>query len=159
MKLSRILFACDSGCAILLTLVFAYWLPHWVPNDLAKDYLGIGVSVLSIVFSVFFAALAVIIAASDDEFVLFLEANGDYSALIANFKFSLGLLFLALIYSLGLYAYTAARISSAVVHQRRVFLVLFCLLFLWSLFAAFASTYDAIKYSDYRRRFVAARRK
>ena len=158
MTLRAVVVSWDFLSSLIIAVAFGLWLPIWVPNELAKDYYGIGISVLSIVFSLFFAALAVVITASDDEFVLFLEAHGDYSALIANYKFTLGLLFVALVCSLGLYAYTAGRISLAVRHQSKYLPTFFCLLFLWGLFAAFKSTYDSIKYTDYRKRFVQAQK-
>jgi len=144
--------------ALVTAAAVDFGLPYWVRNDLAKDYYGIGISVLSIVFSVFFAALAVIITASDDDFVIFLEETKDYSAIVSNFKASLGLLFAALLVSLGLYAYTASRVAGSVAHQVKYFVVLFVFIFFWSLFAAFNSTLDAIRYSDYRRKFVEAKR-
>src|SRR5579872_1202924 len=142
MKLRAIIISWDFAVSLLLTAVVVFWLPRWVPNELAKDYYNVGISVLSIVFALFFAALAIVITSSDDEFVLFMEAEGDYSALVSNYKFSLGLLFASLIYSIGCYAYTAESISVGERHQRKAFVVVFCLLFLWSLFAAFKSTYD-----------------
>jgi hypothetical protein len=158
MTFSRAFWSLDFAVASLISIALLWALPHWLKNDLAKDYYGIGISVLSIIFSVFFAALAVIITASDDDFVSFLEETKDYSAIVGNFKMSLGLLFTALIASLVLYGYTASRISNQVVHQSKIFVVLFAFLFTWSLLAALASTLDAIRYSDYRRRFVERKR-
>lgn len=157
-RLIRILTSGDLWCAAVPAGALALWLPYQLPTDLAKDYYGIGISVLSIVFSVFFAALAVIITASDDDFVSFLDAEGDYTELIFNFRFTLGLLFFALIYSLALYAYTAARISNSVKHQRSPFVIAFSFLFLWALFAAACSAYDAIKYAEYRKKFLQKKR-
>lgn len=159
MKLRDVLVSWDFCLSFVVAAGFGLWLPEKVPNALAKDYYGIGISVLSIVFALFFAALAVVITAGDDEFMLFLESEGDYSALVASYKFTLGLLFAALICSLGLYAYTAGQISTTVSYQNKYFPTIFCFLFLWGLFAAFMSTYDSIKYTDYRRRFVQARKK
>ena len=153
-----IIVSWDFLTSAVVTAVFGYWLPQEVPSELAKDYYGVGISVLSIVFSLFFAALAVIIAASDDEFVLFLDVEGDHTALINNYAFTLRLLFGALVYSLGFYAYTAERISADLRHQHKYFLVGFCFLFLWSLFASFKSTFDSIKYSTYRKKFIKAQR-
>lgn len=140
-------------CAVALEML----LPEMLPNDLVKDYYNVGISVLSIVFSVFFAALAVIITASDDEFVTFLEVTGDYSRLVGTFKFTLGLLFAALILSILLYVYTAARIAHKILEQNKLCCTVFSFLFFWSLLAAFLSSYDAIKYSEFRKRFAEAK--
>ncbi len=159
MKLRRILLSWDLLLPLVASIVLGWWLPQWVPSELAKDYYGIGIAVLSIIFAVFLAALVVIITASDDDFITFLEETGAYSAIVANFRFSLRLLFFAMIYSLVFYAYTAARIASAVHHQTKYFLVVFCFLFLWSLFATFNSTEDAIMYRNYRQKFREAQQK
>src|SRR5205807_1174381 len=101
MKLKSLILAWDFGVAISLTLVCSVLLPHWVKNDFTKDLYGVGISVLSIVFPVFFAALAVMMASSDDEFVKFLEEQGHYKRLIASMRFTLVVLFLALVAALG----------------------------------------------------------
>jgi hypothetical protein len=159
MKLRRILLSWDIWLALFASIVLGWCLPQWAPSELAKDYYGIGIAVLSIIFSVFLAALVVIISASDDDFIAFLEETGAYSAIVANFRFSLRLLFFAMIYSLVFYAYTAARIASTVRHQTKYFLIVFCFLFLWSLFATFNSTEDAIIYRKYRQKFTEAQQK
>jgi len=159
MKLRRILLSWDLLLPLSSSLVLGWWLPEWVPSELAKDYYGIGITVLSILFAVFLAALVVIITASDDDFITFLEETGAYSAIVANFRFSLRLLFVAMMYSLVFYAYTAARISNTVHHQAKYFLTVFCFLFLWSLFATFSSTEDAIMYRNYRQKFTEAKQR
>ena len=159
MTLRRIFISVDFLLAASASILFSYWLPDPVPNELVKDYDGVGITVLSIVFSIFIAALAVIIASSDDDFVSFLEEEGLYTAILQSYQFTLGLLFCALMYSLASYAYTAKRLTEGVHAQWQGFVSMFCFLFLWSLVAAFASTWDAMKYATYRRRFMSADRK
>ena len=76
MSFRAVVVSWDFILSLAIAATFGFWLPLWVPNELTKDYYGIGISVLSIVFSLFFAALAVVITASDDDFVMFLEAHG-----------------------------------------------------------------------------------
>ncbi len=154
MKVNQVLCSLDLWAALVLAAVFAAFLGPWVPNEFAKDIYSIGISVLSIVFSVYFAALAIIISASDDDFVAFLEETGDYSPIIATFRFSLVLLFVALMYSLLLYARTSYRLVGKIEFQSRWFLLVFAVLFFYSLFAVVNSTMDAITYSKFRSRFV-----
>lgn len=154
MKLKDVFWAWDFLSAFVLSLMVNYILPYWVSNEFAHDLYGIGISVLSIVFSVYFAALAVIISSSDDDFVRFLEEEGDYTAIISTFQFSLAALFVALLYSLVMYAFAASWISSKFESQPHWWLGIFCFLFLYGLFAALNSTLDSIKYAKFRTRYL-----
>jgi glucan phosphoethanolaminetransferase (alkaline phosphatase superfamily) len=140
--------------AVICTLGVGFIAPYRVNNAFAKDIYGVGISVLSIVFSVYFAALAIIISSSDDSFIMFLEEEGDYTALISSFKFSLSILFFALLYSLIIFSVTSAWIVQECKMQSFWYLVGFSLLFLWGLFAAFNATRDSIMYAQYRARFL-----
>lgn len=140
--------------ALPLSLIVAYVLPYCVSNEFAHDLYGIGISVLSIVFSVYFAALAIIISSSDDDFVRFLEEEGDYIAIISTFEFSLAALFVALFYSLIMYAFTSAWISYKFESQPYWWLGIFTFLFLYGLFAALNSTRDSITYAKFRTRYL-----
>jgi hypothetical protein len=154
MKIKDILLSWDFLASLPISLVVAYLLPFWVSNEFAHDLYGIGISVLSIVFSVYFAALAIIISSSDDDFVRFLEEEGDYTAIITTFEFSLGALFIALLYSLIMYAFTAAWIAHKFESQQYWWLAIFTFLFLYSLFAALNSTMDSITYAKFRTKYL-----
>lgn len=157
MKLKSVFWAWDFLLACVLSLAAGYILPYWVANDFAHDLYGIGISVLSIVFSVYFAALAIIISSSDDDFVRFLEEDGDYTSIISTFEFSLAALFAALLYSLIMYAFTASWISDKYESQPFWWLAIFSFLFLYGLFAALNSTLDSITYAKFRTRFLASK--
>jgi hypothetical protein len=154
MMIKRVVFAWDFLLAIVGAIFIAVVFPCALPIDFAKDIYNVGISVLSIVFSVFFAALAIIMASSDDDFVRFLEKDGDYTLLINTFQVSLSVLFVALIFSIVLYTYSAFRLANHVLFQRKWWLVAFGFLFLWGLFAAASSIHDAILYSKFRSRFL-----
>lgn len=89
--------------AFLLALFCILLSPSWVPVSLAVGLLEMGIGVLSIVFSIFFAALAFIISASDDDFVSFIEEDGYFTSIVKSFKWTVSSLFVALIYSILLY--------------------------------------------------------
>lgn len=156
MKAKDVLWSWDFILALVLTIATWLMLPHWVRNEFAHDLYGIGISVLSIVFAVFFAALAIIISSSDDDFVRYLEKDGDYTKIVATFQFSLATLFLALIYSLIMYAFTSAWLSQKFQSQPYWWLVIFGFLFSYGLFAALNSTFDSIQYAKYRVRYLIA---
>lgn len=152
--IKRIFFSYDFSLAVAGGVVIELAFPKLLPTSFAKDIYGAGISVLAILFSVYFAALAIIMASSDDEFVAFLEKVGDYSRLIRTFRFSLTILFIALICSLVLYTRTAFLYAGHVMYQNKWWLVGFGFIFLWGLFAAATSTWDAIEYSKYRSRYA-----
>jgi hypothetical protein len=154
MKLKSIVVSWDFFFATIVTSACAVLLPHWVKNDFAKDLYGVGISVLSIVFSVFFAALAIVMASSDDEFVKFLEVKGDYTRLISSMRFTLTVLFISLVAALFLYSYSSYRLTEKVENQRFLWLTIFAFLFSYSLGASLGATTDSIKYSGYRSKFL-----
>jgi len=159
MKANEIFWSLDFAVALIISVLVSYVLPFWVSNELAHDLYNIGISVLSIVFSVYFAALAIIISSSDDDFVRFLEEEGDYTGIVNSFQFSLGALFVALLYSLVLYAVTAAWTSAGHREQQFWWLSIFAFLFPYGLFAALYSTIDSIKYAKRRTKYLNITRK
>jgi len=154
-KLREIILSWDFIIAAFVTVAAFFLLDKNLANALCKELYNVGISVLSIVFSVYFAALAIIISSSDDEFVRFLEEVGDYSKLIATFRYTLALLFVSLMYSIALYSITSVWINDQILEQPNWFLLIFAFLFPYSLFGAVSVTVDAIQYAKYRSEFLA----
>lgn len=159
MKIKDIIISWDFLIALCILVILWIILPYWVNNQFTITLYEIGISVLSIIFSVFFAALAIIISSSDDDFVRFLEETGDYTAIIDTFKFSLTVLFIALLYSIILTAITSYWINLKLINQQFYFTVVFSFLFFYGLFATFNSTYDAIVYLKFRTKYLNANKK
>ena len=107
LKKLRMVLTWDLGLALMAGLVVLIMSPQSVPNTFAKDIYGLGASVLSIVFAVFFAALATVMASAHDDFLDLLEAKGSLERVIFAFRFTLLLLFVGLVLSVVLYALTA----------------------------------------------------
>lgn len=158
-KLKQIILSWDFLTAVCITAIAFFSLAGELANTLCKEIYNVGISVLSIVFSVYFAALAIIISSSDDEFVRFLEEVGDYSKLITTFKYTLFLLFAALMYSIALFSLTSIWINDQFLVQPKIFMLIFAFFFPYSLFAAVSVTVDAIQYAKYRSIFVNKRKK
>lgn len=159
MKIKDIIISWDFILAVIIAVGLTFVSSFWVSNTFVLTAYEIGISVLSIVFSVFFAALAIIISSSDDDFVNFLEEEGDYTAIIQTFKFSLLLLFIALVYSIILTLITSYWLNNEHKNQQYYFIVIFTFLFSWSLFATLNSALDAIKYSTYRTQYLNTKKK
>ena len=154
MNWRSLFLALDFWAACAASVLVRLLLPVYIKSEFAKDIYGVAIGILSILFSVFFAALAIIMASTDDQFVKFMEDAGDYSRLISTMLFTLRSLFVALVVSILLYVHSSFRISAGVEHQRRWLLDSFAFLFTYALFASLAATHDAIRYSQYRIRFL-----
>ena len=71
-KLRSLLYSWDWILALLTVLTVSYFIPGGTTFEMAKEIFQMGITVLAIVFSIFFAALAVLITAGDNQFVHFL---------------------------------------------------------------------------------------
>jgi hypothetical protein len=153
--LKRIIFAGDFGLALVVVVAMLFLVPSNVNVNIAKDIFEISVSVLSIVFSIFFAGLAILITAGDNEFVRFLEEDGSYRSIVWSFKFTLFVLFCALLFAIVLFASVLPFSGPA---SQYIFpkwlLIAFGFSASYSLFAVFSASLDAIKYAEYRVRFI-----
>lgn len=149
------LLAWDFLAAIACAFAVMVFAPLWIKSDFARDIYNIGISVLAIVFSVFFAAMAIIMSASQDEFMKFLQREDLFDTLVTTFKVSLIALFVALMYSLAAFSASGYVLSNNSIHeQSRVYLAIFCFLFLYSLLATLSASLDAIRFSERRHRFL-----
>ncbi len=85
MKLRNIL-SWDLIIAVIFALIAALLLPCYVSNKFTHEVYGVGITILAIIFSVYFAALAIIMSSSDNEFLKFFEEIKGFSKLISSFK-------------------------------------------------------------------------
>lgn len=162
MKISNIILSWDFVVAIVLTLVTALILPTSIELNFCKSFYSTGITVLSIIFSIFFAALAIIMASSDNDFIVFLEENGDFTALLESFKITLVMLFISLVYSIVLFVYTDYYISvlqKQIVSQHKTFFLIFEFLFCYSLLATGLSVKDTIIFSNFRAKYLSKKKK
>jgi len=95
----KYILSLDTIISLLLTFACFYFLENWIKLTLAKSLFEMGIGVLSIIFSIFFATLAFIISASDDDFVKFLEEDSLFTELVESFKWTVFVLFFSLFYS------------------------------------------------------------
>lgn len=152
MKIKK-LISWDFMLAVVATIAAGFLLNTEIENSIVKDVYGIGVSVLSIVFSIFFAALSIIISSSDNDFVKFLEKDGSFTELIKTLRLTLVLLFISLIVAIILYIYTAfAQLNGK--EQTKWLFLLFVFLSIYSLFAVLSSALDSIKFAYFRAKFL-----
>lgn len=157
MKISNIILSWDFVISIVLTLVTALILPSYLELEFCKSFYSTGITVLSIIFSIFFAALAIIMASSDNDFIEFLEENGDFTILLDTFKITLIMLFISLIYSIVLYVITDYNLTTLRyenVKQHKTYFMIFEFLFCYSLLSTGLSVKDTIIFSNFRARYL-----
>lgn len=148
------LLGLDAFATLILVAFLIAVVPRTVPLGMVHDLYGLAASVLSIVFSVFTASLAIIISSPDDKFVQFLESEGLYSDILFGFKFTLYALFAALVYSLAAYALSAYQLGAGHALQHRAGLITGAALLTYSLAATLSSSLAAIRHARARAEFL-----
>jgi len=153
--LRSLFFSWDLWLAVIVMTLILVFAPNKIGLIFSKDILGISISVLSIIFAVFFAALAILITAGDNEFIRFLEEDGSFSRIIWTFRVTLMLLFVALLSSIVLYVVISqySDIPGCYYVPKWLFLI-YAFLSSYALFATGNSTLDAVKYAELRARFL-----
>lgn len=144
---------------ITLLSVFATYLvlPEYINMNFALSFYNVAMTVLSIIFSLFFTAMAIIMSSSDNDFIEFLEKKNTFTELLWSFKFTLFVLFLSLILSIILYSGTSYWIETNhnetwLQDYRLLLLLQFC--FLYGMIATWFSIMDTVKFSKYRSDFL-----
>jgi len=161
MKINEVILSWDFVISIVLTLASAIFMPVMLKISFCISFYNIGITVLSIVFSLFFAALAIIMTSSDNDFIEFLELDGTFSALLTTFKFTLTVLFISLVYSIILYVSSDyfAKYHDENFLQHKIFFLVFEFIFSYSLLATGFSIKDTIIFSDKRAQFLKQNKK
>ncbi|HEY3283096.1 MAG TPA: hypothetical protein VGN26_12555 [Armatimonadota bacterium] len=152
------LVSVDFVVAAALGLLLWWALPPQVSLAFAKDVYGVGISVLSIVFSLYFASLAVIVSSGDDEFVFYLSKHGHYETLSRAFRWCLVMLFASLSLAIVLYVVTSYQLTVGNrLHPRGLF-VAFGVLSTYALLVSMCTALDSVQYARYRAKYLEARR-
>jgi len=150
------LLGADGFVTLLLIILLLGITPTAFPVTAAKDIYSLSSSVLSIVFSVFTASLAIILSSPDDKFVRFLEAEGFYQDILWGFVITLAALFVALVYSIAAFSWTSYQLGNKVPHQHRVGIIVCAALLCYALGATLTSALSAIRYARTRAQFLRA---
>lgn len=158
MRINNYILSWDFVLSIILTLSSAIVLPEQVNIAFCLDIYNIGITVLSIIFSLFFTSLAILISSQDEKFILFLEEENDFKILITHSTFTLIALFVSLLISITLFAYTDFTIkqytSTTPASQSISLVLLFEFCFLYSLGSTILCVLDTIRFSLTRIEFI-----
>jgi hypothetical protein len=150
----------DIYVSLAVVVVLGFLIKDDISLSIVKEILTVSISVLAIVFSVFFAAMAVLITAGDNEFVRFLEEDGSFKQIAGIFRVTLLLLFIALLISIILFVIIVSFSGEDDVYIFPKWgLLVYSFLALYALLSAINSSLDAIKYAELRARFLAITKK
>ncbi len=78
-KVKSIIVSWDFILAVLIFVVLFISLPEYISLKVIEKVSNVYITILSITFSIFFAAFAIILSSSENEFILFLEEGGFFS--------------------------------------------------------------------------------
>ena len=141
MKAKEILVSLDFAVALAVGVLLRLSVGPEIGSEAAADTFNLAITVLSVVFAMFFAALAIIISASDNDFVAFLGDH--YISIIDSFKVTLVILLGALIVSI--LAFGLTYLKWAHLPQPSWIFCIVAFFFFWGVLATFMSSLDAIK--------------
>lgn len=154
-KIKRILLSADFFAALICAVGFAILMKTPASADIVKELTSLAITTLSILFSVFFAAMAVLITSGDNEFVKFLQTHNWFTEIVWSFKWTFYAIFTALVFSIVLYVTTLFELAKQIPGIYPYFILAPYVFFtLYSLFGTVLSTLDAIKYSEYRTKYI-----
>jgi hypothetical protein len=148
------LISIDFILSLLASALLWRFAPNEISNNTATDVYNMGIAVLSIVFSVFFASLALISSSGDDDFVLYLDSKKVYKELISLMKFSMTSIFVALLIAIFSYINTYLLIEMELKSQSKVLMVIFIFFFMYGLLASLTVALDSMKYTNLRVSFL-----
>ncbi|WP_177735128.1 hypothetical protein [Flavobacterium inviolabile] len=102
-RIKAVIKSWDFVIALLSTITTYLLLPDYVNMKFALSFYNVAMTVLSIIFSLFFTAMAILMSSSDNDFIEFLEERNTFTELLWSFKFTLFILFTSLVLSIILY--------------------------------------------------------
>lgn len=156
-RIKALIFSWDFGAALFATALSFYYLPAYINMKFALSFYNVAMTVLSIIFSLFFTAMAIIMSSSDNDFIEFLEERKIFTELLWSFKITLLVLFISLIISIILYTGTSYWLESFTESswcQNKILLLILEFLFLYGMCATWFCIMDTLKFSKYRSRYL-----
>jgi hypothetical protein len=156
-RLKALIISWDFVIAFLSVIITFFLLPEFIIMKFALSFYNVAMTVLSIIFSLFFTAMAIIMSSSDNDFIAFLEEKNSFTELLWSFKVTLFLLFLSLILSIILYTGTSYWIDTNInvvwlQNSKLLLLLEFC--FLYGMSSTWFCIMDTVKFSEYRAIFL-----
>lgn len=155
-KVETYILSYDTILGLIALILGILFVPEKIENSVCIAVYGTAIAVLSIIFSIFFASLAVILAFPDNEFIIFIErGNRLFSRMLAYFKATLFILFASLIFNIVIYIHASLN-GYNTEYNRPIFLV-FLFIFTYSLIATITAVIVTLKLTQSRSDYLARR--
>ncbi|MCF8448823.1 MAG: hypothetical protein K9G49_03030 [Taibaiella sp.] len=155
--INRYIVSLDTIVALIAVIMACIFLPDTITNKFCTTVYGMAINVLAIVFSIFFASLAVIMSFPDNEFIRFIEAEDKlFSQLLGYFRDTLFALFVSLVSTIIIYIITAYLTDTGIA-DRKVF-IFFCFIFTYSLVSTITAVDVALKITGSRATYLINRK-
>jgi type III secretory pathway component EscU len=153
-RIKMILWSWDILAALVAAAISYKFTPEVITNKFCVTIYGTAIGILSIIFSIFFASLAIIMSLPDNDFINFIE-NPErlFTSLLSYFKLTLMILFLSLLFTISLYVYSMYG-SETDAGNRGVF-VLFSGIFIYSLVATIIAVNITLSFTERRVKYQA----
>ena len=158
-RFRRIILSWDFLTSLFVLIIISYLIPELIPLKIMASIYEVSITVFSLLFSIFFSSLAIIISSGDNSFVNFLEQDGSYSEIIWAYKITLISLFSSLVISIFLYVLAQEKLSSDFIFVPKWVNLIFALSTIYSLLATFESTFDVLRYAKYRAKYIKINKK
>lgn len=156
-RIKAIIKSWDFVIALLSTVASYFLLPDYLNMKFALAFYNAAMTVLSIIFSLFFTAMAILMSSSDNDFIEFLEEKNTFTELLWSFKFTLFILFISLLLSIILYSGTSYWIENNFkvdCFQKSLLLLSLEFCFLYGMLATWFCIIDTVRFSKYRALFL-----
>lgn len=160
-RVKSVILCWDFGTSFMVVLLTYYLLPDYINMKFALSFYNVAMTVLSIIFSLFFTAMAIIMSSSDNDFIEFLEQDKIFTELLWSFKVTLLSLFTSLILSIILYSGTSYWLESYNEDswlQYKILLLILEFLFLYGMLATWFCIMDTLKFSKYRSMYLSKKK-
>ncbi|MEW5677043.1 hypothetical protein ABGT15_12080 [Flavobacterium enshiense] len=161
-RVKALILSWDFFATVFVTAIAYFIMPGYIDMKFLLSVYNMSITILALIFSLFFAALAIIMSSSENDFIDFLDEENLFTELLWSFKVTLIFLFFSLIYSIILYTGTSYYIetySSKEWLQDNILFLILVALFTYSMAATCISVYDTIKFSEYRSKFNRMKKK
>lgn len=153
-RLRSILWSIDTLVGVLGAIVALILIGGDVSLLLIEKMSWMIITSSSLLFSIYFVSVNFIFSSSEDEFVLFLIRDGFYDELLYGFKWTMGALFVSLLFGAMSYL-TAVHLQilgeSTVASASTV--IMFGV-YVYAVAAAVLAVFDIIKFSQRRANFI-----
>lgn len=152
-RLRKLILSYDTVIALVIVIISNFIIPCELKNQFCYKIYEVAITVLSIIFSIFFASLTVIMAFPDNKFIALIEKDNKlFTALLNYFKDTLYALFISLVITIIIYI-TTSYYGENISGNRNLFIA-FLGVFTYSLIATITAVNATLKITSSRATFI-----